>query len=300
MRRNALAGVALLLIAILLAGCAYTGQAPTPPGLPAQDEDTGSYSFVFIADAQADPEVGDYSAFANLARVAAAIGPVDQLIIGGDSVNDEWNEKENALFSEALSPLISDIGYAIMAPGNHDRGMYQNIISSNPAGLFFAVFDSNEMGAASAQTVKWVYKQLEETVSLSSWRIVVMHHPMWTVADIPKDEQRAVTMREYFLPLLEEAEVDLILCGHQHLYARTLPMRGEGAASDGTGIVQVMVSSGAKQAYHAGKRDYISVTEPIQSFLYVTATKARLTVTAYNADGEVFDSFSIAKEGSGD
>jgi hypothetical protein len=52
-------------------------------------------------------------------------------------------------------------------------------------------------------------------------------------------------MRGHFLPLLEAYGVDLILCGHQHIYSRTLPMKGSEASSGG--IVQIMTASGGKE-----------------------------------------------------
>jgi 3',5'-cyclic AMP phosphodiesterase CpdA len=121
-----------------------------------------------------------------------------------------------------------------------------------------------------------------------------MHHPLWPLTENPKDTQRAATMRANFLPLMEEHGVDLILCGHQHLYARSLPMCGAKAAEEG-GIVQIMAASGAKESYTATNLEHIAVSAAAPNYLLLTAESAALTVTAYDGQNKAFDTWMLKR-----
>ncbi|MCL2125762.1 MAG: metallophosphoesterase [Oscillospiraceae bacterium] len=202
-------------------------------------------SFLFFSDTQPDPETGDFNGFGELLELALASVPIpDAVIFGGDTVNDggdveEWQRfwqaaggRLDGLATAAVAgnhdnyPLLAEqFDYPSQAPGRQDNGFFYTL-SLGP--IFFIMLDSNAMGAANADDIEWLRGVLESNAARESdWIVAVMHHPMWPVADNPKDAQRAEAMREHFLPLLENAGVSLILCGHQHTYARSMPMAGD-------------------------------------------------------------------------
>lgn len=64
-----------------------------------------------------------------------------------------------------------------------------------------------------------------------TWTVSFWHHPPYSKgphdSDISEGDDRCMTrMREHVLPLLERAGVDLVLCGHSHLYERSFPLHG--------------------------------------------------------------------------
>ena len=276
-------------------------------------EELLSLTFLFFSDTQADPETGDYAPFGELAAQAAANARDASLVVfGGDSVNDGGDEEEWLRFKEAAQPLIAG-KTTIAAAGNHDnypllaeqfdfpavappdnsKG-FSYTYYSEP--VFFIVLDSNIMGAGKQEDALWLWLRAElqsEAAQKAAWRIVVMHHPMWTVADNPKDEARAETMRGVFLPSLREFGADLILCGHQHSYARTLPMDADAASADGNGIVQIMAASGAKASYAAGERNYITASRESPNYLSLTATESELAIITYDSNGSEIDSLTL-------
>jgi len=159
------------------------------------------------------------------------------------------------------------------------------------------MMDSNIMGAANPADVLWLRDRLQSREAREAlWTVVVMHHPMWPSSDIPKDLQRAETMREHFLPVFEEYGVDLILCGHQHVYSRTESMRGDAASDDGTGIVQVMAASGDKATYPAGDKEYIAVSAAAPNYLLITVANDTLNMTALSEDNEVIDTYMLTRK----
>ena len=279
---------------------------------PEEAEPQQQISFLFFSDTQADIETGYYSGVGELIALAATgVEKPNLVIFGGDTVNDggdadEWRDFWNAamslsgLTSAAVPgnhdnyPLLSEqFDYPVSAPSGQGEGYFY---SFDKAPVHFIMLDSNIMGAANEKDLKWLRADLESMAARqATWRIVVMHHPMWLIADNPKDAARAETMREFFLPLLQECGVDLVLCGHQHVYARSLPMSGDTVATNGKGIVQIMAASGGKQSYVAGNWEYISVSADAPNYLYIVADDESLIVTAYDGKGEPFDIYTITR-----
>jgi 3',5'-cyclic AMP phosphodiesterase CpdA len=162
--------------------------------------------------------------------------------------------------------------------------------------VFLVMLDSNIMGAANQRDIDWLRNELQSEYALrANWRVAVMHHPMWPAASIPRDIMRAETMREFFLPVLEEYGVELILCGHQHVYSRSAPMRGDDAAVDGQGIVQIMAASGDKASYALSESGYIVASASAPCYLHLLADGETITITSFNAGHEEIDSITIRK-----
>jgi len=323
--------VLLSLLAMFFCGCESQQAADAPASTSASASDSASVSdsdsasgheesdlrrqtsFLFFSDTQASPETGDYSGFGEMLATAVtkAENP-DLVIFGGDTVNDGGDADEWRAFWEAAAQPLSGLVTAAI-PGNHDNypllakqfdypdkapaGQGEGYFYSFDTGpVHFIMLDSNIMGAGNERDVEWLRNDLESAEAQQSvWRIAVMHHPMWPVVDNPKDAARAETMRELFLPLLADYGTDLILCGHQHVYARTLPMSGDTAAPDGVGIIQIMAASGSKEAYTAGAFEYISASAGAPNYLCITADDDVLSVIAFNAGGEPFDVVTIMR-----
>ena len=282
-------------------------------GSESEQSQSQSYIFLFFSDMQADPDVGEYSGLGELAAQALMNREApDLVIIGGDSVNDGGDEEEWRLFHDATGEWFGESTTASVA-GNHDSYAllaeqfdYPSEAPARPGkGYFYTLsvdpvylimLDSTIMGAANESDIKWLQDVLEsDAARRADWIIAVTHHPIWPVTDNPKDEQRAETMRDHFLPLLEEFGVALILCGHQHVYSRTLPMSGNEAAANGRGIVQVMAASGDKPTYVLGDRSYIAAYAPAQNFVVLSADSESLVITAYDEEGNIIDEFTIIR-----
>ena len=301
---------------------------PVQDSEPTQDNESGHYSesaensevvrdsfqFLFFSDTQPDPEIGDYSGFGDLLKQALERGwAPDMVIFGGDTVNDGGDETEWHDFWQSVGTsldgtsmaavagnhdsyalLAEQFDYPIEAPAGQGKGYFYSM-SMGP--VFFLMLDSNIMGAANQADIDWLENELQsEAARRADWIIAVMHHPMWPAADIPKDIQRADTMRKHFLPLFESFGVGLILCGHQHVYSRTLPMQGMTAASGGIGIVQIMAASGDKATYASSEQEFISVTAEAPNYVYIEADSNSLVITACNGENVVIDELLVSNK----
>ena len=126
---------------------------------------------------------------------------------------------------------------------------------------------------------------------------------------------------------METGGVDMILCGHQHAYSRSLPMRADTEASDNIGkaasddndkaasvnndkaapaknskaapgdkgIVQIMAASGGKESYARGPFDYMATVSDAPNYVLLNADESSLRITAYNGAGERIDAYVIGR-----
>lgn len=153
------------------------------------------------------------------------------------------NMYESTLTNTALWP----------APGNHD---YNNHIPFSPAPAYYDIFNlpvAGQSGGVASGTEKYYSYDYANVhfISLDSydesrsssgamatwlladlaantqeWTVAYWHHPPYTKGTHDSDNPlfydfEMVDMRQNILPILENAGVDLILCGHSHTYERS-------------------------------------------------------------------------------
>lgn len=278
-------------------------------------ETSEEVTFVYLGDPQFDKSVNDYEAWGKLTADMYEKAPyVDFAVMGGDMVNlptrkDHWKGfLDNCRVFEEL-PLMT-------VPGNHEgvtsNNTYKKMfhhIGNGPDGEAFYFFDRGccrfimldssfltkarqvAMGQAlwsakEREVESWLRKTLKE--SPARWNIVVTHHPVYGMHDMFTVSKE---IRELWLPILKEGSVDLVLCGHQHVYMRTRDMDG---------MVHVMGVSGAKRSKY-----YTGLNEPAYSkaiytagpnYQIIRADSKQLEITSYNEKGSIIDAAHIEKD----
>ncbi|MFI5452747.1 purple acid phosphatase family protein [Pedobacter sp. UC225_61] len=76
------------------------------------------------------------------------------------------------------------------------------------------------------EQAEWVKKDLQANTN-KQWVVAYWHHPPYTMGSHNSDtESLLVKIRENFIKILEDEGVDLILCGHSHVYERSKLMKG--------------------------------------------------------------------------
>jgi len=299
--------VVMIMVLIILAGCAPEGLHTSAENGSMQAE-SRSFSFIYMGDPQADPETGDYTQWGSLFRRASEDEREPAFIlISGDLVNDGSDKAEWETFFEAGKEVLDRLPL-YPAMGNHDNtelfkelfdlpqngpdGKEEAFYSFDYGDVHFTVLDSNAMGAADPADVAWLKEDLAGTEK--TYRIVMFHHPPYTAADIPKDETRAQTIREVFVPILEEYNVGLVLSGHQHVYMRTHPIRNGEIREDG--IVYLVSASGGKQ-YTPVQRDYTAFAfgnRPVYSIC--TVDEEGILLETRDSEGNPVDSCRIGEK----
>jgi hypothetical protein len=144
------------------------------------------------------------------------------------------------------------------------------------------------------QMVAWVDKAL--TNNPNRWTIVTQHQGMYSMAE----KRNYVKMREMLLPTYEKHGVDLVLQGHDHLYARSQKIAGgKVVAADATGIVYMISVSGPKMYEVTPTFEPLmaKVITHTQMFQTVDVDQNKLVLRAYSSEGEQLDGFQLEKKG---
>ncbi len=157
------------------------------------------------------------------------------------------------------------------AQKNHTTAYYQNfsmpvngeaggVPSGNPAfysfdlgNIHFISLDSYGMEEEKyflfdtlGPQVQWLKKDLEANRN-TGWVIAFWHHPPYSKGTHDSDtDDMMAGIRENLLPILDRYEVDLVLCGHSHVYERSRLLKGHygKAATFDAAKYQVSNSSG--------------------------------------------------------
>ncbi len=290
-------------------GVAY--DSPRLFSVPGNDEED---VFAYLGDPQFDKTVEDYEAWGDLTREMYEQHPeLEFAVMGGDMVNLP-TRKEHWEGFLGNCDIFEDMPL-MTVPGNHEgvtsNNTYKKMFHHMGNGPYgeafywfetencrFVMLDSSFLTKARQMTMGqtlWNVREREirawlaDTLAESEkrWNIVVTHHPVYGMHDmftVSKD------IREMWLPVLKESRVDLVLCGHQHVYMRTQPI-------DGT--VYVMGVSGAKRSkYYTGSNkpvyaEVIYASGP--NYQIIRATEDDLEIISYNEKGSIIDAANIGK-----
>jgi acid phosphatase type 7 len=172
-----------------------------------------------------------------------------------------------------------------------------------------------------SRQVEWLKKDL--AANKLPWTVVYFHHPPYTKGSHNSDtEDELIKIRENLLRIIERFKVDMVLCGHSHIYERTHPLRGHYGAADtfdpkkhivenkdspnhyrvgkeGQGVIYIVSGSGGQlggqeEGYPLKAATYYNNT--VGGSLIMDFDDNKLDAKWICADGQVRDEFSIIKE----
>ncbi|WP_435747791.1 Ig-like domain repeat protein [Nocardioides sp. SYSU DS0663] len=211
-----------------------------------------------------------------------------------------------------LTPYWRNFGYPDNGPQASDRveGLLRGSVwSTDYQGVRFISLNSNhphDTEVMAAQTA-WLEQRL--TDNPNRWTVVTFHHPLFSVAS-GRDN---ATIRNAWLPLLEEHDVDLVLQGHDHTYGRGNLFANEqdlpaGASAEDSHRGPVYLVSVAGPKYYvadppesnnwvANDAHLRAMVEETQMYQLVDVTDDELHVESWNVSGELIDGFTISKAG---
>lgn len=199
-------------------------------------------SFILMGDVQDSAKGLSHQIFQ---EIQTANPDVDFWLFGGDFVerpiDDYWQLAFDDLDSVAtLKPVLSISGNHEYLKGFHGVldarmgyvfGYYQqskvgnnHVYSFSYRGARFFLLDSNADAWQLVAQHYWLKEQLEN--SNEKWKIVVLHHPLHS----NKGEYYNPLIKWAFKSLVEDSGVDLVLQGHEHVYARWNAKDDGGAA----------------------------------------------------------------------
>jgi hypothetical protein len=268
------------------------------------DDSSGPLTFLVYGDSRSDP-----AAHASVVHGLMQV-PSDFLVNTGDLVQSGSDADDWQSFFDVEAPLLRDRAL-FTSIGNHE--LYHDSSGANfihylgfpnpgsPAPYataygtarlgnvrFFFINSMDDWDTGEER--QWLERELTKADAEPSlvWRIVVAHAGPWSVGPHGPNE-KLVNAR---IPeLLAQHQVDLLLSGHDHLYARGDAGRVKYIVSGGGGAPLYSVvshpptSRRAESAYH---------------FVEVTTDGDSLRIVARRPDGEELDRCGMVKGGPWD
>ncbi|HVP09675.1 MAG TPA: metallophosphoesterase [Phycisphaerae bacterium] len=168
----------------------------------------------------------------------------------------------------------------------------------------FVALDSNRVGNVKGAVLTkkrmktviapWVRDVL--TNCDARWKFVYFHHPFYTGSTHPA--KGGAYMKEAYVDIFENCGVDIVFVGHNHLYERTAPIRGDRIVEDGSGVVYITTGAGGAPRYPEDlpPPDYIRVYYDQElSFTQVDLTGNRLELMQINPQGNILDHYVLEK-----
>lgn len=264
-------------------------------------------SFFIMGDTQLSGNVSaDADDIATMNAIAEKINAaeVDFGIQTGDFIDNAgsltaWNEILD-VFSKNYSqlPLIQVMGnheYYADLTGGHAETIFdlpdEDYYSVEYGNVYIAVINCNANLEAAAA---WLVKDAAETQC--SWKVVTMHQPPYYTN--PKGSSAAYN--QYLPSAIDEADIDFVFSGHDHSYARTEPLTGGQVDEENGAVYFICGDLGEKSrstSYTAENNPdfHFAAIDQEYDALYLLAntTATDMTVTAYNLDGTIIDSYTM-------
>ena len=281
--------------------------------------------FVYFGDAQND--ILDH--WSRVIRMAYQTAPnADFAIHAGDLINQAHRDHEWAQWFKA-GGFIHSQWTAIPAVGNHEfmplgrilKGkkrvsiqwrpqftlpiekdlvpeLHETVYTVDYQDIRVIVLNSNDH---KEQQTKYLEQKLKNCTA--KWKIVTCHHSVFS----PAKGRNFQFARDHWKPLLDKYDVDLVLNGHDHTYARghvPVRTRDERGASE-LGTMYVTSVSGPKQyalepkqikAYKEDGYQSDKTAEQTQFFQVITIEDNTLRYVAYTVMGDEYDRAKIQKD----
>lgn len=193
----------------------------------------------------------------------------------------------------ALKKLDSRWTSTFKNPGNGPEGFSGRTYRLSFDSLDFFVIDTDglQTPADYFRTRRWLAAELEK--SDKPWKIVMMHHPVYSV----RSGRDNPLIRWTFKPVFERYGVDLVLEGHDHGYSRILTRTGSGEPAP-----PVYITSNCSPKLYAIGFDPVHdrLGSNLNFYQYVTLKGDSLSVRVYTTAHELYDEVLLVKPaGSG-
>lgn len=260
----------------------------------------------------------------------------------GDQINEYYAadgsnlDKVEAEYSGFFNnESLSSIALATLV-GNHDNGNNSTLYTEHfqmpgvtaygqnkegdgdysftYGGVQFMVLNTSNLSIADHKAF------LEETLKKNpdaNWNVVCFHKSMYSVASHVTEED-IVQLRTGLSPIFKELGIDVVLQGHDHVYARSYIMGGKDGMTadvqknaDGTaltdiyapdGVQYVTLNSGSGSKFYKITNEAFTYTavqnqEKVPNYSKVSVTPDTFSVTTYRtSDQSVVDTVTLHKE----
>ena len=257
------------------------------------------FRFLAYSDPQTYPE-----RHRKVAEAARKDGPFAFLAISGDLAEDgsDWSDMTDHFFAPARELLRETALWT--ARGNHEKdGILYRDLFVLPGNEYYYSFDFGNLhyvmldcyqpgstrhreGEELTTMLAWLDRDLAAAKAWADWIIVSYHDPTFNAG-----ARGSAWGRDTVLPVLEKHEVDLVLCGHSHIYERCVPIGPKGAKP----IIHITHGGGGGPTYNTTVSPIIAATYGGLHYCDFRINGSRLLLVAKTPEGKVIDRLSLTK-----
>ncbi|MBQ0056980.1 MAG: metallophosphoesterase family protein [Bacteroidales bacterium] len=274
------------------------------------DPKAESFSFLYMGDVQ-DTIAGITN---HLLRQAVDSHPeVEFVAFGGDlterPTDSFWNETFRSIDSVCTAmPVLNITGnhdylkyiirkcerrFALTFPyflkGMSERNDLNHLYSLRYHNTDLYLLDTNRRLLYLYQQRKWLDNEFRE--STASHHIVLGHHPLYSV----KKKNNNLIQRWLLADIIEEAQADLVLQGHEHAYARCTADEEPLTGSECATLPLYTISHCSPKSYRIRPtRRFSNILSGSRYYQVVTVNRDDMLMRAYDANsGALVDSVRI-------
>jgi len=264
---------------------------------------SGAFTFINLTDTQAKDEAENQLSARTIKTARATIPEANFMIHGGDFVEKGGEEKLWKDMINMASDVFSNITL-VPVVGNHDATSYAYIDHFNvkPAegsditqGAYFSfdygnthfvILNTNDKTTEFAKMgpaqIAWMEDDIRKARPKFDWVIVGLHTGPYTISKHGSDADIKVFRNTVALRLMELG-VDLVLQGHDHIYARSKPLNGGAAIAVET----------TQETLNGG--DFVWWKKPAGTVFVIPNTAGAKTYTKnFGLGNAYFDLFEVA------
>lgn len=185
----------------------------------------------------------------------------------------------------ADAPMLEDEAYYVDYQGLRLISVEGNAFSDED-------YDPEARRTVQKKEVEWLERILRDNPN--RWTIVLHHEPIYKAG---RNSDNPI-LRDALVPLYDKYHVDVVLQGHDHVYARTAKLaQGKVVLPSEPGTIYVVSVSGPRM--YPFDRQYESLMartlSDTQLFQVIEVDQERLRFDAYSVTGDRVDAFELRK-----
>lgn len=276
------------------------------------EKNNEEFSFIFMTDPQASNEI-DFKYWNNMLNSALQNNnDLDFLMMGGDLVEQGYDQTQWDYFFKSGQNNLLNIPI-VSTVGNHE------VMGVNSVDDFNKHFNNPSNGPIATKNSTYSYDYGNSHFIVLNTEMNIDEQILWLKDDLSKKAKdfTIVTMhrgpygsiydeqviRDKFTPVFDEYKVDLVLSGHDHVYARSYSMKDGNIMNAGDGTLYLLGGTSGPKTYAAIDRPWLSYSydcnitkEKIYSI--ITINKDIINIEAKNSKNEIIDTIQINKKDS--
>lgn len=142
------------------------------------------------------------------------------------------------------------------------------------------------------EQVVFLHEQL--SASTAPWKIAMHHQAMYSICSVHGSRE---DVRGWWAREMDEHGVDLVLAGHNHIYERSVPIRGGAEALPGKGTVYVVAGGAGAPLYPRFTPEWFNkVVKSTEHYVIAEVTPTEIVVTVRDLMDNVIDRFVVPAE----